>query len=36
LLLSDNFFDLNPGEKRVKVLRGGTEGLRVRSVYDLD
>jgi beta-mannosidase len=36
LLLSDNFFDLNPGEKRVKVLRGSTEGLKVRSVYDLD
>ncbi len=35
LLLSDNFFDLNAGEKRVRVLRGRTEGLRVRSVYDL-
>ncbi len=35
LLLSDNAFDMNPGEKRVKVLRGHADGLRVRSVYDL-
>ncbi len=36
LLLSDNCFDLNAGEKRVRVLRGGTSGLRVRSVWSLD
>ena len=36
LLLSDNFFDLNACEKRVKILRGHAENLRVRSVYDLD
>lgn len=37
LLLSDNFFDMLPGERRVKVLRGCAEkGLRVRSVYDID
>ena len=36
LLLSDNFFDMDPGERRVKVLRGSAKGLRVRSVYDLD
>ncbi len=35
LLLSDNFFDLNADEKRVKVLRGSGENLRVRSVYEL-
>ncbi len=35
MLLSDNFFDLNADEKRVKILRGRAEGLRVRSVYDL-
>lgn len=36
LLLSDNFFDLNGDEKRVRILRGSAETLRVRSVYDLD
>ena len=36
LLLSDNFFDMDPGEKRVKVLRGNAQRLRARSVYDLD
>ncbi len=34
-LLSDNFFDMNTGEKRVKVLRGEVENLSVRSVYDI-
>ena len=32
LLLSDNFFDLNGGEKRVKVLKGQTENIKVRCV----
>ena len=35
LILSDNFFDLNGGEKRVKILKGEPVGLRVRSVYDI-
>lgn len=35
LLLSDNYFDLNAGEKRVKILSGDTSKLRVRSVYDI-
>ena len=35
LILSDNFFDLNGGEKRVKILKGEPIGLRVRSVYDI-
>lgn len=35
LLLSDNYFDMNAGETRVKVLSGSTEGLRLRSVYDI-
>ena len=35
LLLSDNYFDMDPGEKRVKILSGSTEGLTVRSVYDI-
>ena len=36
MLLTDNFFDLNPGEKRVRVLRGSAQNLRVRSVFDMD
>ena len=35
LLLSDNAFDMNAGEKRVQILRGQTKNLRLRSVYDL-
>ena len=35
LLLSDNAFDMNGGETRLRILRGRTEKLRVRSVYDL-
>ncbi|WP_322175197.1 beta-mannosidase [Acutalibacter caecimuris] len=35
LVLSDNYFDMLPGERRVKVLRGKPVGLRVRSVYDI-
>ncbi len=35
LLLSDNYFDMEPGERRVKILRGTADGLRVRSTYDI-
>lgn len=35
LLLSDNAFDMNPGQKTVKILRGTAEKLRVRSVWNL-
>ena len=35
LLLSDNFFDMNAGEKRLTILRGSAEQLRLRSVYNL-
>ncbi|MGI6254040.1 MAG: beta-mannosidase [Acutalibacter sp.] len=35
LLLSDNYFDMNAGETRVKVLSGNPENLRLRSVYDI-
>ena len=35
LVLSDNYFDLNADEKRVKVLSGSTENLRLRSVFDI-
>lgn len=35
LVLEDNYFDMLPGERRVKILRGQPHGLRVRSVYDI-
>ena len=35
LMLSDNYFDMNAGETRVKVLSGSTDNLRLRSVYDI-
>ncbi len=35
LILSDNYFDMNAGEKRVKILSGKPEGLKLRSVYDI-
>ena len=35
LILSDNFFDMNAGETRVKVLSGSTAQISLRSVYDI-
>ena len=35
LILSDNYFDLNGDERRVKILSGEAEGIRLRSVYDI-
>lgn len=35
LLLDDNAFDMNPGTKVVRVVRGTAEKVRVRSVLDL-
>ena len=35
LVLSDNFFDMNAGVKRVRVLEGNTDKLMVRSVFDI-
>ncbi len=35
LLLDDNAFDMNPGTKVVRVLRGAAEKVRGRSVWDL-
>ena len=35
LILSDNFFDLNGGEKTVKILKGDAKGIKVRSVYSI-
>lgn len=32
---SDNFFDMEKGEKTVKIIEGDVSDLRVRSVYDI-
>lgn len=36
LILSDNYFDLNGDSRTVKVLRGDTDKIRLRSVYDIE
>jgi beta-mannosidase len=35
LKLSDNWFDMDAGERRVKVMEGNPEGITVRSVFDI-
>lgn len=35
LILSDNYFDMDAGQRRVKVLEGRPTQLRVRSVFDI-
>ncbi len=35
LLPEDNYFDMEPGSRTLRVLRGSTDGLTVRSVYDI-
>ena len=35
VVLSDNYFDMNAGERRVKVLRGEVGDVSARSVYDI-
>ncbi len=35
LVLSDNFFDMDPGERILEVVRGSVNGLKIRSVYDI-
>ncbi len=35
LILSDNYFDLNGDEKRVKIISGEAKGIRLRSVFDI-
>ena len=34
-ILSDNFFDMNGGERRVKILEGEPKNIKLRSVYDI-
>ncbi len=33
--LSDNFFDMNPGEKRVEILEGDAAAFTLKSVYQI-
>ena len=35
VLLEDNFFDMNAGTRRIRVLRGKAAEVTVRSVYDI-
>ena len=35
LVLSDNYFDMNGGEKKVRILSGSPSGIKLRSVYDI-
>ena len=34
-ILSDNYFDLNGDEKRVKIISGEAKGIHLKSVYDI-
>ena len=34
-LLSDNYFDMNAGTRRVKILRGNADSVKARSVYNI-
>ena len=35
MILSDNYFDMDGGVKRVKILSGRPENLKLRSVFDI-
>jgi beta-mannosidase len=35
MVLSDNYFDMNAGEKKIKILSGKPGKLRLRSVWDI-
>jgi beta-mannosidase len=35
LVLSDNYFDMNAGEKKVKIISGKAGKLKLRSVWDI-
>ncbi|MDR0301161.1 MAG: glycoside hydrolase family 2 protein [Treponema sp.] len=35
MVLSDNYFDMNAGEKRVKIISGKPGKLKLRSVWDI-
>ena len=35
LILSDNYFDMDAGTKKVRIISGVPEELQLRSVYDI-
>jgi beta-mannosidase len=35
LLLEDNFFDMESGERRILIIGGDTDRIKLRSVYDV-
>ncbi len=35
VILSDNYFDMQAGERRVKILEGKASKIKLRSVYDI-
>ncbi len=35
LVLSDNYFDMNPGERRIKILAGSDKNISLKSVFDI-
>jgi beta-mannosidase len=35
LVLSDNYFDMNAGTKKVKIISGKPNGIKLRSVFDI-
>jgi beta-mannosidase len=35
LVLSDNYFDMDAGTKKVKILSGKPKGIKLRSVFDI-
>jgi beta-mannosidase len=35
IILSDNYFDMNAGEKKVQIISGKPNGIKLRSVYDI-
>ena len=34
-VFEDNYFDMEAGEKRIRILEGSAETIRLRSVYDI-
>lgn len=35
LILSDNFFDMTKGTKRIRIISGTPDNLKIRSVFDI-
>lgn len=35
MLLDDNYFDMSAGERKIRILKGSPDGLKIRSVYNI-